>query len=208
MGGVRPLQREGSHVVACVMGHLTLVRPLAHAGVPCVVVAPAHSAESHSRLCRGAIACDVQEIADSGEELLARLAAFAELQPRLPVLFYEDDEQLLFVSRNRERLAKHFRFVIPDADLVEDLVDKGRFNILAQRLGLPVPRTRHVRPEVEPPPPELDLRFPLVAKPLRRRRSWEEGGHAAKAVPIASESELRACGLAGPGSASICCSRR
>ncbi len=185
------MQQAKNPAAACVLGHLTLVRPLAYAGVPCVAVAPANSRMAHSRLCWNSIDCDTQGISESGDEILELLTAFAKTQPQPPVLFYEDDEQLLFVSRNRERLAECFRFVIAAADLVENLSDKLRFHILAQRLGLPVPATRHVRPETGSSPPELDFSFPIVAKPLRRGRAWEECGYATKAVPITSEGELR-----------------
>ena len=59
-------------------------------------------------------------------------------QSEQPVLFYEQDEHLQFISRHRERLARAFRFVIADATLVEDLLDKGRFAALAKQHGLPV----------------------------------------------------------------------
>ncbi len=146
---------------------------------------------AHSRLCRDIIACDTQTVADSAEEGLERLTAFAKTQSRPPVLFYEEDEQLLFVSRNREHLARYFRFVIADADLVENLVDKLRFHLLARRLCFPVPATEHVRPDAAPSPPELNFPFPIIAKPLRRGRAWEESGYVAKAVRIMSASELR-----------------
>ena len=70
----------------------------------------------------------------------------ATAQPEPPVLFYEEDGQTLLVSRHRERLAKAFRFVVADADLVEDLLDKARFQTLAERHELPVPAARRFDP--------------------------------------------------------------
>ena len=54
---------------------------------------------------------------------------------------YGDDATLLAISRHRGKLDKHYSFLMPGAEMVEDVVDKFRFDALAERLGLPVPRT-------------------------------------------------------------------
>jgi predicted ATP-grasp superfamily ATP-dependent carboligase len=129
------------------------------------------------------------EFAPDDEPLLQRLLRFAASH-HAPVLFYQEDTHLLFVSRHRERLAPAFRFVIPDAALVEDLTDKARFQVLTERLDLPVPPTRRIRPAVEPIPRELGFRFPLIVKPIRRDDAWNSlGGH--KALRIETEQALR-----------------
>ncbi len=117
------------------------------------------------------------------EELLQLLERFAATQAEPPVLFYEEDRELLLISRYRERLSRHFRFVVPDRVLVEDLVDKGRFQALAQRLDLPVPAARVLDPSRDAVP--LDLQFPLALKPLvRRGEQWTPIGGAAKALRL------------------------
>ena len=75
------------------------------------------------------------------EAALAGLRELGKLLPGRPVLFYGDDAMLLLVSRQRAKLKERFRFLLPDAALVEALVDKKRFAALAQELALPVPRT-------------------------------------------------------------------
>ena len=80
------------------------------------------------------------------------LAAFASEQEEPPVLFYEGDWDVLAISRDRERLGRLSRFTLPDAELVEDLMDKARFQRLARRLDLPVPRRpRRGRPPTRRP---------------------------------------------------------
>jgi hypothetical protein len=177
--------------LACVLGDLDLIRPLGRPGIRCAVVAPPGSVNTKSRFARAVIPWSDEEIADGGADLLDALMRFAARTRDAPVLYYGEDEQLLFVSRHRETLARAFRFVIAEPGLVEDLVDKARFMQLAERLRMPVPATRHVRPGTRCAVPEIGLRFPLVAKPLRRRRSWYEHDYTAKALQIASQSELR-----------------
>jgi predicted ATP-grasp superfamily ATP-dependent carboligase len=74
------------------------------------------------------------------EQAVADLEALGSSYRR-PVLFYASDEMLQLISRHRERLERHFVFRMPPPDLVEDLLDKSRFALLAERAGLPVPRT-------------------------------------------------------------------
>ena len=79
----------------------------------------------------------------------------------------------MLISRFRGRLAPAFRFVIADAALVEDLVDKARFQDLAERHGLPVPPARRFHPARQNPD-TLALRFPIVLKPLTRLARWND----------------------------------
>src|SRR3569832_117709 len=58
-----------------------------------------------------------------------------------PVLLTDNDKPILAFSRHRKDLLPFYRFLLPDEALIEDLVDKRRFSILAERHHLPVPRT-------------------------------------------------------------------
>ncbi len=185
------MSRASATPLACVMGSMELVRPLGLAGIHCAVVAPPDGLPRYSRFARAIIPWPEEEVSEGAEELLDLLMGFARSQPERPVLLYEHDAQLLFVSRNRKRLAEAFRFVVADAVLVEDLVDKGRFQVLAERLNLPVPPTRRVRPVVGSAPEHIDLRFPVVIKPLWRRKSWTAIGETAKVVQVDTPQELR-----------------
>lgn len=186
----RRTQRE-ERPMAFVMGDIDLVRALGLAGVPCAVMARSISPERASRFTKTWI--PEADAWKNPDLLLERLCDYGWSQAEPPVLFYDTDGQELFVSRNRERLGQAFRFVIPDATLVEDLVDKERFQALAKRLNLPVPPARALRPAEEAMPVDLGIEYPLMLKPLTRRTSlWAHLGGKAKAVEVASPAELRA----------------
>ncbi len=128
---------------------------------------------------------------DREPELLDRLLRFAGQQPEPLALMYCCEASLLFVSRNRSRLQDVFRFVVPQAETVEQLADKGRFAALAERLALPVPRTRllplgHAISGRN----HDDLQFPLLVKPAHRDQVWEsiEG---TKGIRVDSLADLR-----------------
>jgi D-aspartate ligase len=150
---------------ACVMGDMDLLRPLALARIPCAVVGRPGAASLYSRHAGTRLAWHDDD--GGGEKLLDRLLAFGAAQPEPPVLFYQEDAQALLIARHRERLAKAFRFVAAKTELVEDVLDKARFQMLAERHGLPVPPTRCFDPRALEAA-QLGLRFPLVIKPLTR----------------------------------------
>ena len=181
------------------MGDMDLLRPLALAGIPCAVVSRPGVPSLYSRYAQSRLVWD--DYSSNAESLVASLIGFAKAQPEPPVLFYEEDGQVLLVSRFRERLAQAFRFVVADATLIEDLLDKARFQELAERHGLPVPAARRFDPAVLEPA-ELGLRFPLIIKPLTRLDRWNDRFGLRKALCAENIEvlrslwpELRDCGL-------------
>jgi hypothetical protein len=118
-----------------VIGGIDVIQPLALVGIRCAAVVRRRSPARYSRF--------VAEVLDAerpAEDLVAALLEFAERKEQPPVLFYSADWNLRLVSQFRDRLQRSFRFVLPDGELVENLVDKSRFQALAAKLELPVPR--------------------------------------------------------------------
>ncbi|WP_236025132.1 carboxylate--amine ligase [Arenibaculum pallidiluteum] len=167
---------------------MNIVRPLGLAGISCVAVARPDSPTVSSRFTRAALLCE--DAAEDADRLVEALLRFGSALPEHPVLFYEEDLQMVLVSRYRDRLAQAFRFVIANRSLIEDLVDKARFQDLAARLDLPVPKAFRVDPAAGPAPTDLNLHFPLIVKPLTRRASWQAVGGPYKALGIASRHML------------------
>jgi D-aspartate ligase len=174
---------------ACVMGDMDLLRPLALAGIPCAVVSRPGVPSLYSRYAQSRLVWD--DYADDIDALLDTLVRFGKAQGEPPVLFYEEDGQVLFVSRYRERLAQAFRFVVADATLAEDLLDKARFQVLAERHGLPVPPARCFDPALLEPA-DLGLRFPLIVKPLTWLDRWNDTFGLRKALCAENVEALRA----------------
>lgn len=177
--------------LACVLGDMDLLRPLGLAGIRCAVVASEGSWLAHSRYTERILPFNAEP--GSEEELVEALLRFGLAQEQPPVLYFEEDTHLLMVSRHRHRLAAAFRFCLPDAGFIEQLVDKARFQAMAEELSLPVPRARRLHPGPDAAAPELDLRYPLVIKPLTRRESWgaiaRSGG---KAIRVDGPADLHA----------------
>src|SRR5919106_4091753 len=118
----RPRDGRGSmstsrKAVACVMGDIDLVRALGLAGIPCAVVARPGVAPRFSRFTHTVI--DWVDAWERADRLVETLLRFGAAQREPPVLFYQEDRELLLVPRYRDQLARVFRFVVPDATLVE-----------------------------------------------------------------------------------------
>src|SRR5262249_15543014 len=133
---------------------------------------------------------------DRPDSVLADLEEIAASCAQPPVLFYDNDEQLGFVSRNRDRLLKAYRLLLPDPDLVEALIDKRQFGILAQACGLTVPRQIGSLDVDGPDAALAKLRLPCVIKP-DLRKGWFSPSELFvdgpnKAFVVSTPSELRA----------------
>lgn len=183
--------------LACVLGDLSLVRALGRADIPVALAGPAEDLTALSRFVRTRIT--VPAVEEDPEGTAAVLCAWASSQRSQPVLFYQGDHELLLVSRQRRRLSRFFRMVLPDAQLVEDTVDKLRFAHLAEQAALPVPATLVIE-EGNLPRQELAewRRFPAILKPGSRvgwfasKLSSEQTQRGQKAFRVQTAEELDA----------------
>ncbi|MGB8650856.1 MAG: ATP-grasp domain-containing protein [Mycobacteriales bacterium] len=125
-----------------------------------------------------------------GDARLVRLLSEHAGRSGPSVLIYENDRDLLFASRHREELADGPRVLLPEHELVEELVDKGAFGRRAEQLGLCVPPGEVL--EVDGRPLRPGIRFPVLVKPCFRDRRWIAQAQGQKAFLVHGASELDA----------------
>ena len=168
----------------CVTG-LQTARILAARGVPVVglVRDPGHPC-ARTNVCARIVAADI-----TGPGLVTALQRLGAELPPPSVLVPCTDMSVLLVSRHREVLAPRFRFVLPDADVVEMLVDKGKFYGWAQQARLPLPRTRFLRSRDDALRAAASLAFPAVLKPVVKTPEWERHT-SAKVFRVDGPAEL------------------
>jgi predicted ATP-grasp superfamily ATP-dependent carboligase len=139
----------------------------------------------------------------NSEGLIAELLRFSSsisTPSSRPVLYVDNDDDLLFLSRNRDRLARAYRFALPSPDLLEDLVDKRRFATLATRTNLPTPETHVIAQGTATRDPRVQSwsRFPCIVKPGLRdhwfgsRLADHVVAGTQKAICLKSRDELQA----------------
>jgi D-aspartate ligase len=164
------------------MGDVDVVRALGLAGISSAYFGPPAYSARFSRHVQ--VVLPWLDEWRCQEAIVSELLRFADTQAEAPVLYPQTDAAVLLASRHRRQLAPAFRLLLADADLVEQLVDKSRFQALAVRHGLPVPRAQTLRPQPGSPPPDLDVPFPIVVKPVRRGGDWLATGELGKALSV------------------------
>ena len=151
-------------VVGAELNGLGVVRSLARGGVPTIVMDTTYGrAAMWSRFARPVI---VEKL--YGRKLVDGLMALQRGLDHRPVLLLADEMVVHTVSTHREELKRAYQFQLPSRDTVKILDNKARFHELAERHGLPVPRSIVVSraSDLE----KLgDLRFPVIVKPADKR---------------------------------------
>jgi D-aspartate ligase len=177
----------GSTALALVIGDVDLVRALGLAGIASAFVGAPDAPARFSRHVEALLPWT-----DDERAAVSELLRFAAEQPEPPVLYPQTDAALLMASRHRDELSTGFRFVLADSALVDQLVDKNRFQALAERRGLPVPRAHRLRVGTGEGPPALDVGFPFVVKPLVRTDDWWTVSDGGKALHVGGPEEWAA----------------
>jgi D-aspartate ligase len=124
------------------LGGLSIVRALGLAKIPVIVASPERrTPATASRYCSSSIALPP---ASSRGTIVAALVRegrrLADRHGAPPPLFYSNDDHLALVQEYRDALAPHFALLLNVPGLGEALLDKARFQALAEHAGLPVPR--------------------------------------------------------------------
>jgi predicted ATP-grasp superfamily ATP-dependent carboligase len=91
-----------------------------------------------SRYCN---AVRFPSLRDGEEAFIRKLTDELGDSENKPVLFSESDLYIMFMSHNRERLQKYFRFLLPDQELLETLVRKERTSLFVAGKGFSIPET-------------------------------------------------------------------
>jgi predicted ATP-grasp superfamily ATP-dependent carboligase len=177
---------------ACLLGDVSMVRALGRTGIPVAIATTDRSDKcTRSRFCNDVI--PIPGWQHDPQETLSALTRWAATRDAKPVLFYQTDLDVVWLSRCRDRLSKSFRFVLPDGQLVEDLVDKARFYEQSANWGIPIPETRILdnTHSIEAQCADWNS-FPSILKPISRTAAWHHAvGKGNKALHIRDEVELQ-----------------
>lgn len=169
---------------------LGAVRSLARAGVPVTGMdCDPDMAGFRSRYC-AAVRCP--DPVSEPERLVAFLSRHAHGAAEPPVLFPTTDAFVLFLSRHRGELAGSYRFALPDATILEGLVDKRRQYELAERAGIPYPRAFYPESPAEVDEVADAAAYPVLVKPYYGHLWRQTFGGEHKGFKATDAGELRA----------------
>lgn len=181
-------------VPALVIGGIGIVRNLGEEGVP--VYAGSDVPRNHifhSRYVRKRVM-----FSDfTSERFVEELVALARAEGRRLMFFSDDDRAILTFARHQDLLRDHYYFNIPPAETVDAILDKRKFALLAQDLGLPVPWSM-TPATMEELHRNLDrVTYPCIIKPAHKEDWWTPRFRAAfgayrKVIECRSREELLA----------------
>jgi len=169
-----PLHRlDPARIPVVLLGGLNLVRALGLAGIPAVVATSDHEEPAlDSRYCTVAVTLPPPHQHDARVDAIAALGErLAGIFGRRVPLMYGSDDALELIYAHRERLARHFLFLVADREVAESLIAKDRFQAFAESRGLPVPRA--LAWDGAGPGSLAACKGPVVMKP-RAKRDWHQ----------------------------------
>lgn len=172
-------QLQNKNITACVCGEIGLVQSLGIAGIPVYVVSEFDkNVARYSRFVRKKMLVPAYDT----ETLIEKLLQQGKKITRKPVLLTDNDQAVLAISRHRELLSEVYRFLIPDREVIETILDKKKFYNTAQDYGLPVPSSLTINSQKELRHAIPKLRFPCIIKPVNTK-DWQHKDFFAVAGP-------------------------
>ena len=180
------------HPPALVAGEIGLVRSLGQAGIPVYVASYYRdNIALYSKYCKRRLHFSHT----SSEAFVDDLVTFGRSVATKMVFFSDDDRAVLTFSRCRDVLEPYYYYNLPDHSVVDAVLDKRKFALLADQLGLQTPKS-FMPASIE----ELDsiartIGYPCVLKPVHKEDWWHPEfsrivGPYKKAIQCASKDEL------------------
>jgi D-aspartate ligase len=181
---------------------LGIVRSLGRRGIPVCVIDDEFSISRFSRYISHAIR--VPDLRDEKHVVEAALHIGRKFHLKDWVLYPTRDETVAAFSHYRSELAEFFRVPTPDWDSIQWAWDKRNTYRLAEKLGIPAPRTWY--PQDVGELDELEAELPLAIKPaIKEHFIYSTKAKAWRADTMAELRERfsEAVRLVGPGETMI-----
>jgi len=164
-------QRVGAVVIGAYANGLETVRSLGIEGIPtAVIVTRSTDIAQYSRWAvEGVSLPDFHRKPSSLIDLLDQRCS----DWKGWVLFPTNDDSLVQIARNSEKLSRHFRLISPPWEITRPLVRKDLIYQTAQELGIDLPVCYG---SVDSRSPCDEIEYPVIVKPLEGHRFYERFG--------------------------------
>lgn len=154
---------------ALVLGRIGLVRSLGREGILVALAREGNLVfEKASRYVKEFICLPHLEI--NMEEALGVLEEYGARQEVKPVVFLNGESDVFLFSKYRNRLAEYFHIHLASHELIVNLIDKGKFGVLAAHNNLCVPKSIIPANVGEYLQAAIKIGLPCVLKPIGQRR--------------------------------------
>ena len=160
---------KNSQIPAFVSGEIGLVRSLGEAGIPVYVGSYYDdNIAYYSKYCKQRI----HFTHSLSHDFVDQLVAFGKSEGRKMVFFTDDDRAVLTFSQHRKELEPYYYFNLPEANLVETILDKRKFARLAEDYNLPVPKSFMPVTVEEAESAAIQTGYPCILKPVHKDDWW------------------------------------
>ncbi|MBK3519752.1 carboxylate--amine ligase [Carboxylicivirga marina] len=112
---------------------------------------------------------------DSAEDLKKKLIQLSKSFSVKPVLFLTNDEKVEFIVKYINELSQYMLINIPDASIVNSLIDKIRLKDVIKKYKIKVPQTVNIESEQDGNLVR-ELQFPIIIKPFLKSIKWHNSG--------------------------------
>jgi predicted ATP-grasp superfamily ATP-dependent carboligase len=149
-----------------------VIRGLGEMGVPVLALDENPNPQFHSRYCTGLRSPDPKEHPEAFATFLAELGARFKTKP---VLYMMEDLYVWLAHRYRDRLEPYYRFSFVSEATLEHCLDKRLTFQVADRIGVPTPRTFYPKDVRELMELEGAVPLPAIVKPVVARFDFRSG---------------------------------
>ncbi|MBI4304236.1 MAG: ATP-grasp domain-containing protein [Chloroflexi bacterium] len=153
--------RVGSVIIGGHFQGLGVLRSLARQGVPIYLLDQGLCIGRFSRYHKRFAKCPHVKQEALFLEFLIDLAKKEKLDGWL--IYPNDDDTVCFLAKHKEELEEYYRVTTPSWDVARLAYDKRLTYELAERCGIPIPRTSYPRDVADLE--HLDIDFPAIIKP-------------------------------------------
>ena len=165
---------------------LSFARSLGRRGVPTLMLAGKRLLGSYTR---HGLVIRMPALEESPAEWLELLELVASRLVTPGVLFATSDEHCLWVGRQAEHLCRTFRFLLPDAETLERIVNKRKQYSVAEAAGIYTPKTFYPESVVDVRRLLDTLCYPVILKPYQSHLARERLANR-KVLVLHSPEEL------------------
>lgn len=176
---------KGAIIIEGHVQGLSNVRSLGEADIPVYVVDKTKCIARHSKYCQKFFISPDYQL-DEFANFLINLAKAEGIKGW--VLIPSNDHAVHTISRNKVRLEEYFKVITPDLSIVEKIYDKKQLLLLAEKCGVPAPKTIYFHSEHDHIPNSLP--FPVLTKGRYGLSFYK--AVSKKAFMATNESELKA----------------
>lgn len=158
---------NGSDPLAIVIGAtvngLSFVRSLGRRGIPCLLLDSHTMAASYSRFAHYYNLPPAEHDPQGWIEFLKLVRSHVDFSP---LIFPTSDVHCLFLSQYAQVLKTSFRFILPDKDTLEKIINKRSQYDFAKSLGITIPETYYPDSEASVCEIANTIEYPCILKPF------------------------------------------